>query len=87
KQFFMNVLGIDQETSDATACRMEHVVPKLVFTRLLQFIKYVHTEDSCGVDVAAGFQAFRAVDDEAPSLTRSLEEYFEGTGFDTEEVS
>lgn len=87
KGFFMNILGVDQETADETACRMEHVVPKAVYIRLLQFIKYIHTTETCGVDVVAGFQAFRDADEESPGVSPSLDEYFEGTGFDVAEVS
>lgn len=87
KYFFMNVLGIDQNTADATACRMEHVVPRPVYTRLLQFIKYLYSTDSCGVDIVGGFGAFRADDTSSDIAIESLNEYFEGTGFDLKEAA
>ena len=82
KHFFMNVLGVDGAMADSTACRMEHIVPRQVYARLLQFIRYIHTADSCGGDVVAGFADYRATDVLEVGNTHPLDEYFEGTGFD-----
>lgn len=87
KHFFMNVLGVDRATADSTACRMEHIVPRNVYARLLQFIRYIHLADSCGGDVVAGFAAYRATDALENGAVQPLDEYFEGTGFDIGEGS
>ncbi len=41
--FFVNVLGIDEEASHEAACRMEHSMPRLVLERLKLYIDYVNT--------------------------------------------
>ena len=43
KDFLLNVLQIDPETAETTACRMEHVIDKKTIDRLVCFIEYVHT--------------------------------------------
>jgi len=42
KDFLFNVLQIDVETAEATACRMEHAIDKKTLERLVCFIDYVH---------------------------------------------
>jgi len=85
KYFFINVLGIDLTTADATACRMEHIVPRPVYTRLLQFIKYLYSSDKCGTDIVEGFNTFRAEEALAGTAIASLSDYFAGSGFDVTE--
>jgi DtxR family Mn-dependent transcriptional regulator len=85
KYFFMNILGIDQATADATACRMEHIIPRPVYVRLLQFVKYLYTTDTCGADLMGGFNAFKATGNQDTDVPVSLDDYFEGTGFNLPE--
>lgn len=39
--FFIDVLGIDEQTADANACRMEHVLDADVLERLAGFAEFV----------------------------------------------
>ncbi len=41
--FFSNVLQVDANTADATACRMEHAIDALTMERLVRFIDYIYT--------------------------------------------
>jgi len=41
KDFLSNILGLDEEISEITACRMEHTVNKKVMKHLVNFIDYV----------------------------------------------
>jgi len=41
--FFSNVLQVDADTADATACRMEHAIDALTMERLVRFIDYIYT--------------------------------------------
>ena len=41
--FFSNVLQVDTETADATACRMEHAIDAVTMERLVSFIDYIYT--------------------------------------------
>lgn len=40
RDFFVKVLGIDEEVAEAEACQMEHRISEVVFDRLLHFVKY-----------------------------------------------
>lgn len=44
RRFFINVLGVDSQAADETACRLEHAMAPEVMARFLQFIKYMNTE-------------------------------------------
>ena len=43
KDFLLNVLQVDADTADSTACRMEHVIDKKTVERLVCFIEYINT--------------------------------------------
>jgi DtxR family Mn-dependent transcriptional regulator len=43
EDFLLNVLQIDAETAEATACRMEHVIDRQTVDRLVCFIEYINT--------------------------------------------
>ncbi|MCD4706322.1 MAG: metal-dependent transcriptional regulator [Candidatus Sabulitectum sp.] len=40
KEFFMSVLGINEDTSDECACRMEHIIPDDVLERLVEYLSF-----------------------------------------------
>ena len=40
KDFLLTILQVDEETADATACRMEHAIDEKSLQRLLCFIEY-----------------------------------------------
>lgn len=42
KDFLLNILQVDPETAEATACRMEHAVDGKTLERLVCFIEYIH---------------------------------------------
>ena len=44
QDFLVKVLGVEAQSADETACRMEHVLPIDVRDRFLQFLEFV---DSC----------------------------------------
>ncbi len=41
RTFFTKVLLIDHQIADETACKMEHVIPKVILERLAQYIEYI----------------------------------------------
>ena len=55
KDFLSRVLQIEDDTADATACRMEHTMDKSTVDRLLNFIDFI---DTCPRTGAAWIQAF-----------------------------
>ena len=42
KDFLVNVLRIDPQTAEKSACRMEHGIDKKTLERLVCFIEYIH---------------------------------------------
>jgi DtxR family Mn-dependent transcriptional regulator len=44
KEFFLNVLAVEESMADECACKMEHVVPDEVLTRFVEFVKF---EERC----------------------------------------
>lgn len=43
KDFLVNVLQIEDESADATACRMEHAIDDETMKKLVNFIEYIST--------------------------------------------
>lgn len=43
KDFLLNVLQVDADTADSTACRMEHAIDNKTVERLVCFIEYINT--------------------------------------------
>jgi len=57
KNFLLNVLCIDPETAEETACRMEHVIDRKTADRFLQFVEYI---DKCPERCRDWIQSFSA---------------------------
>jgi DtxR family Mn-dependent transcriptional regulator len=54
-RFLETVLGIDPETADENACRMEHAVDEAVLSRLVQYLEYIETCPLAGTDFTERF--------------------------------
>lgn len=79
--FFAGVLGCQPSLADETACRVEHALTAPVFTRLVQFIKYLYVSHE---DPEAWIAAFTRFADGAEGKGASkpdMDRYFDGTGF------
>ena len=55
KNFLVNVLGIEVEEADKTACKMEHSVPETVVNRLIKYAEYVENCSRGGITWDSGF--------------------------------
>jgi DtxR family Mn-dependent transcriptional regulator len=55
KQFFLRVLGVDEEVADTGACRMEHAVPREIIARFIQFVDFVELCPHGGPKFIEGF--------------------------------
>ena len=42
RDFFVQVLGIDAQTAEQSACRMEHAVSQEILSRLAEFVDFIH---------------------------------------------
>ena len=60
KDFLFNVLQIDAETAETTACRMEHAIDKKTLERLVCFIDYLHNSPKAGKNWIKSFIKFCA---------------------------
>jgi DtxR family Mn-dependent transcriptional regulator len=58
KSFFMDVLGVEQETAQRAACQAEHALGPEVIGQLLSFMDYVAAAGESGRDVTAEFRRF-----------------------------
>jgi len=55
KDFLLNVLQIDPDTAEDTACRMEHAIDKQTLERLVSFLEYIHQCPRAGEDWIKSF--------------------------------
>jgi DtxR family transcriptional regulator, Mn-dependent transcriptional regulator len=58
KDFLLNVLQVDEQTAETTACRMEHVIDHQTIERLVCFIEYIHTCPRAGEEWLNSFIRF-----------------------------
>lgn len=58
RNFLHQVLQVDAETADATACRMEHVIDEKTMARLMCFFDYVQSCPRTGPDWLENFVRF-----------------------------
>ena len=42
---FLTILGVDKDTADADACRIEHTLTKISFEKLTKFVEFVQHTD------------------------------------------
>ena len=50
KDFLLNILQIDEDTAEQTACRMEHAIDGKTLERLVCFVEYIHRCPRAGDD-------------------------------------
>jgi len=50
KDFLVNILQIQEETAESTACRMEHALDKKTLERLIRFLDFIHQCPRAGDD-------------------------------------
>jgi len=50
KDFLLNILRIDPDTAEHTACRMEHAIDGKTLERLVCFVEYIHRCPRAGDD-------------------------------------
>ena len=58
KSFLMEVLGIEHDDADATACKMEHSVPGNIVDRLIKYAEYVEKCPKGKITWDSGFGAY-----------------------------
>jgi DtxR family Mn-dependent transcriptional regulator len=58
KSFFIDILGIEPEIAQETACKAEHALGPGIIEKLLCFIEFVNHSSENGCDLADQFQKF-----------------------------
>jgi len=58
RQFLTDVLGLDGESADANACRMEHAVDEDLLQRLQEFMRFIHECPRAGSSLVENFRKY-----------------------------
>ncbi len=72
RDFFIEVLGIEKQEAEGSACRMEHEISDVVMERLVQFIEFVDTCPRAGTKWVEGFGYFCENPDSLESCERCI---------------
>lgn len=56
RTFLVDVLGLDADSAEANACRMEHAADAALLQRLAQFTDFLRRRRTAGDDVAEAFR-------------------------------
>jgi DtxR family transcriptional regulator, Mn-dependent transcriptional regulator len=77
KDFLLNVLSIDSEIAEETACRMEHAIDGHTMERLVCFLEYIRKCPRAGEDWIQSFLRYCASDGEtAPNCEMCIRNEF-----------
>ena len=58
KQFFTDVLAVDEPVAEQGACRIEHIAPQQIITRMIDFIQFLTICPRGGKELTEGFARF-----------------------------
>jgi DtxR family transcriptional regulator, Mn-dependent transcriptional regulator len=58
KRFFTNILDIDEDTAEQSACKIEHSAPPELIDKLINFMDFFNTCPRGGEDFLQGFANF-----------------------------
>ncbi|MEJ2245332.1 MAG: DtxR family transcriptional regulator [Acidobacteriota bacterium] len=58
RDFFINVLAVNEREADEAACKMEHSIPKGILERFIQFAEFVEVCPRGGANWVEGFGYF-----------------------------
>ncbi|GAB6095752.1 metal-dependent transcriptional regulator [Desulfatiferula olefinivorans] len=66
KNFLVNVLQVDKQTADTTACRMEHAIDDTTMDRLVSFIEYLTSCPFAETNCTRAFREYCEAQVDAP---------------------
>lgn len=89
KDFFVDVLGCEDEVSEKAACGMEHSIPDSLVERLISFTEFVQSCPRCGDDLVERFQKYcsRKIPDNSNECRSCIRECMDSIGGDRETSS
>ena len=62
KQFFVDVLGIDEDLAEKGACRVEHAAPQPIIDQMVNFINYLESCPEESRELIRNFSAYCQAD-------------------------
>ena len=80
RHFFEKILGLDRETAEEHACKVEHTMSEETFRRFTQFIKYIYVTYKKDPVWLEGFKEFYMQDLLSKGCEESIDDYFEDIG-------
>jgi DtxR family transcriptional regulator, Mn-dependent transcriptional regulator len=80
RHFFERILGMNRETAEESACKMEHSISEETFRRFTQFIKYIYVTYQKDPVWLEGFKEFYLHDPMSRGCEEDIDEYFEEVG-------
>jgi DtxR family Mn-dependent transcriptional regulator len=75
--FLTNVLGIDSNTADEDACKMEHAVSPVTLKRLVQFMEFMEACPRVGPDWLQYFNEYCEAGSSKDVCIRHMKEFLE----------
>ena len=76
RDFLLNVLQIDPQVAESTACKMEHAIDRTTKERLICFIQYINTCPRAGKEWLESFIQFcRRGGEKDPHCTQCIEDW------------
>ena len=83
RDFLENILGLDPEQADATACGMEHAVHPEALERFVCFLAFMRRHSAEGVRCLEDFRVFVKERDQGHGCKECVEKYMEEMRADT----
>jgi DtxR family Mn-dependent transcriptional regulator len=80
KSFLTDILGIDAETADRDACRMEHAIGTATMDRLIVFMDFIHSCPRTGKDWTERFEHFRVHGQNRERCMEQMKSFANGFG-------
>jgi DtxR family Mn-dependent transcriptional regulator len=75
RRFFVNILGVNQEAANETACRLEHTMSPEVMARFLQFMKFISSDSITEGSWEDAFSSFCKTNNVSPGNLASPADY------------
>lgn len=58
KDFFINILAVEEDIADKGACRIEHTAPRQIIDRMIEFVKFIEVCPRGGSELIEKFNEF-----------------------------
>ncbi len=58
KDFFINILAVDEDIADKGACRIEHTAPRQIIDRMIEFVHFIEVCPRGGSELIEKFNDF-----------------------------